>query len=413
MPAAPPSAGRAWEGHPRGSNAYRRILVALACAGVATFAQLYSVQGVLPLISADLGVSAADAALTVSAATVGLALAVIPWSATADRIGRLRAMYFAVIGATVFGLIVPLMPNLSAILVVRFFEGVSLGGIPALALAYLTEEVHKLHAGIAAGTYVAGTSIGGLLGRVVAGPVGDFAGWRIGVLAVSLLSGLAAVGFILLAPRQRGFAKRSKHDGGPGLAGRLLANLRNPALLVLYAQGLLLMGGFVAVYNYLGFRLGADPFFLPATLTSLLFLAYLAGTFSSRFAGGLSARLGRRRVLAGGTSVMIVGVALTMAPWLPVILLGLLVLTAGFFAAHAMASGWTPVLAKTGPAQAAALYNLFYYIGSSLIGWCGGIVFQSLGWDALALMVIILAGLAMVLAWLALRRHTDAGIGAG
>lgn len=407
MPAISPFDGRAWEGHPRGSKAYRRILIALACAGVATFAQLYSVQGVLPLISADLGVSAADAALTVSAATIGLALAVIPWSAAADRLGRLRSMYVAVLGATVFGLLVPLMPTLSSMLVVRFLEGVSLGGIPALALAYLTEEVHRLHAGIAAGTYIAGTSIGGLLGRVIAGPVGDFAGWRLGVFAVSVLSALAAIGFILLAPKQRGFTKRSKHDGGPSLAGRLIANLRNPALLAMYAQGLLLMGGFVAVYNYLGFRLGADPFFLPATLTSLLFLAYLAGTFSARFAGGLSARLGRRRVLTGGTVTMAAGVALTMAPWLPVILLGLLVLTAGFFAAHAMASGWTPALAKTGSAQAAALYNLFYYIGSSLIGWCGGIVFQSLGWNALALMVMILAGLAMALAWAALRNRTS------
>lgn len=407
MPAISPFDGRAWEGHPRGSKAYRRILIALACAGVATFAQLYSVQGVLPLISADLGVSAADAALTVSAATIGLALAVIPWSAAADRLGRLKSMYVAVLGATVFGLLVPLMPTLSSMLVVRFLEGVSLGGIPALALAYLTEEVHRLHAGIAAGTYIAGTSIGGLLGRVIAGPVGDFAGWRLGVFAVSVLSALAAIGFILLAPKQRGFTKRSKHDGGPSLAGRLIANLRNPALLAMYAQGLLLMGGFVAVYNYLGFRLGADPFFLPATLTSLLFLAYLAGTFSARFAGGLSARLGRRRVLTGGTVTMAAGVALTMAPWLPVILLGLLVLTAGFFAAHAMASGWTPALAKTGSAQAAALYNLFYYIGSSLIGWCGGIVFQSLGWNALALMVMILAGLAMALAWAALRNRTS------
>ena len=37
------------------------------------------------------------------------------------------------------------------------------------------------------------------------------------------------------------------------------------------------MGGFVAVYNYLGFRLSGEPFSLPATLISLIFLAYLSG----------------------------------------------------------------------------------------------------------------------------------------
>ncbi|NYE95652.1 putative MFS family arabinose efflux permease [Psychromicrobium silvestre] len=398
----------AWAGHLRGSKSYRRILIALACAGVATFAQLYSVQGVLPAMSADLHVSAADAALTVSAATIGLALAVIPWSAVADRIGRLRAMSIAVIAAVALGLLVPLMPNLPSLLSLRFLEGAALGGIPALALAYLSEEVHKLHAGIAAGTYIAGTTVGGLLGRVIAGPIGDLAGWRIGILTVSLLASVAAVWFILLAPGQRGFSPVRKNDGGPGLVARLAINLRNPALLALYAQGFLLMGGFVAIYNYLGFRLEAPPFVLPATITSLLFLAYLAGTVTSRVAGGLSTKLGRRRVLAGSTAVMILGVVLTMVPWLPVVLLGLLVLTGGYFAAHAMASSWTTVRASIGPAQAASLYNLFFYTGSSLIGWLGGFVFQALGWIGLALMVMALALLAMLTAWAALRSPGEA-----
>nr|WP_218847263.1 MFS transporter [Psychromicrobium silvestre] len=383
-------------------------MIALACAGVATFAQLYSVQGVLPAMSADLHVSAADAALTVSAATIGLALAVIPWSAVADRIGRLRAMSIAVIAAVALGLLVPLMPNLPSLLSLRFLEGAALGGIPALALAYLSEEVHKLHAGIAAGTYIAGTTVGGLLGRVIAGPIGDLAGWRIGILTVSLLASVAAVWFILLAPGQRGFSPVRKNDGGPGLVARLAINLRNPALLALYAQGFLLMGGFVAIYNYLGFRLEAPPFVLPATITSLLFLAYLAGTVTSRVAGGLSTKLGRRRVLAGSTAVMILGVVLTMVPWLPVVLLGLLVLTGGYFAAHAMASSWTTVRASIGPAQAASLYNLFFYTGSSLIGWLGGFVFQALGWIGLALMVMALALLAMLTAWAALRSPGEA-----
>ena len=40
-----------WTGHVRGSTDYRRLLGALFCAGVATFAQLYSPQAVLPLIA--------------------------------------------------------------------------------------------------------------------------------------------------------------------------------------------------------------------------------------------------------------------------------------------------------------------------------------------------------------------------
>jgi predicted MFS family arabinose efflux permease len=151
------------------------------------------------------------------------------------------------------------------------------------------------------------------------------------------------------------------------------------------------MGGFVAVYNYLGFRLSAEPFMLPGTLISLIFLAYLSGTFSSRWAGGLTARFGRRNVLLAGILLMIAGLALTLTQVLALILAGLVVFTGGFFAAHSIGAGWTGSIATTGRAQASSLYNLAYYLGSSVIGWAGGLVFQSLGWTALALAVMVLA----------------------
>ncbi|GAA2548817.1 hypothetical protein GCM10010409_24710 [Mycolicibacterium diernhoferi] len=169
-----------WQGHSRGSSEYRRLLAALFFGGVATFAQLYSPQAVLPLIARDLGTGAADAALTVSAATVGLAVGVIPWAALADRIGRVQAMTLSITAATVLGLLVPLAPTAGMLLSGRFLEGLMLGGVPAIAIAYLTEEIESGHAARAAGSYVAGTTIGGLAGRLVTGPLAEHAGWRVG-----------------------------------------------------------------------------------------------------------------------------------------------------------------------------------------------------------------------------------------
>lgn len=63
----------------------------------------------------------------------------------------------------------------------------------------------------------------------------------------------------------------------------------------------------------------------------------------------------------------------------------------GFFAAHSIGAGWTGAIASTGRAQAASLYNLAYYLGSSVIGWAGGLLFQSWGWDALAAAIMVLA----------------------
>ncbi len=345
-------------------------------------------------MSRDLHVSAAQSSLAISVATLGLAAAVLPWSFVADRAGRVRTMGVAVILATVFGLLVPAAPNFETLLILRALEGAALGGIPALAIAYLTEEISPRHAGAAAGAYVAGTTLGGLFGRLLAGPVADLAGWRIGTLSVSTCAAVAAVGFLLLAPRPRGFTPVQGGGGFRAVLARLLPQLRNRSLLALYAQAFLLMGAFVSVYNYLGFRLEAPPYLLPASAVALLFLAYLAGTVSSRTVAGLAARFGRRNMLLASTVLMVAGLAVTLAAALPVILVGLVVFTAGFFGAHSIASGWTGALATSGRAQASSLYNLSYYVGSSVVGWSAGLVFQAVGWTALAAALAVLAVLA-------------------
>ena len=299
------SSRSAWEGYDRGSSGYRRILVALLCAGVATFAQLYSVQGVLPIMAEDLGVDAAQSALAVSAATLGLAVGVIPWSLVSDRWGRRRAMVAAVSAATCLGVLIGFMPTFGSLVALRFVEGMALGGIPAVAMAYLAEEVSARHAAVAAGTYISGTSLGGLSGRIVAAPVADVVGWRVGTSVVAVLAAVAAVVFILLAPRQRGFTPQPvRITGERGLLDHLWRNLRDRRLLTLYLQGFLLMGGFVAVYNYIGFHLGEEPFHVPQSVISVLFLAYLSGTWSSAKAGGLAIRRGRRPVLIGSALVI-------------------------------------------------------------------------------------------------------------
>jgi MFS transporter, YNFM family, putative membrane transport protein len=394
-----------WTGHTRGTAPYGRLLAALFCAGVATFAQLYSPQGVLPLISADLHIGAAAAALMISASTIGLALGVIPWSVLADRIGRVKAISLSVSVATVVGMLVPFAPSYHLLLAGRFLEGLLIGGVPAIAIAYLTEEVNPAHAARAAGTYVAGTTIGGLLGRLVASPIAELAGWRRGVFTVAALCGVAAFCFVKLAPEPRGFVPQRRTGANPdgSLGHRLAANLRSPRQLALYAQGFLLMGAFVALYNFLGFRLTAAPFSLPPSVVSLVFLAYLAGTWASARAGAQATRFGRRRVLLTSITVMGLGIVITLSDVLIIVLAGLVIATAGFFGAHAIASGWTGQAATVGKAQASSLYNLFYYAGSSVIGWFGGVAFDAAGWTAVAAILLLLAGLAAAVAAVLLR----------
>lgn len=356
------------------------MLAALLCAGVATFAQLYSVQGVLPLIQADLGVTPAQSALTLSAATFGIAVSVVGWAAVSDRVGRKRAMVAAILVATLLALASAMAPTFPLLVLIRFVEGCALGGIPAVAMAYIAEEVHPAHSALAAASFISGNSLGGLSGRIIAAPVAELLGWRGGVLVVALVAVVAMVLFVLMAPAQRGFRPRPLRVGE--VASRVLEAARDRRLLVLYLQAFLLMGSFVAMYNYLGFHLGEPPFSISPGWVSLLFLAYLSGTWSSAAAGRLALRWGRRRVLLVSSASMILALLVVAVPWLPAIIAGLVLYTAGFFAAHSIANGWVPALAHRVPAQASSLYILGYYTGSSVVGYFGGVVYSATNWLA-------------------------------
>ena len=382
------------------SREYRRFVIAFIAAGTATFAQMYSPQGILPMIAADLEISASQSSLAVGAATLGVALGVIPWARISDRIGRVRTMQISIVAAVIVGFIVPLMPEFSGVLAMRFVEGLLLAGLPSVALTTINEEIDAKAVGLAAGSYIAGNTFGGLLGRLIAAPAAEFGGWRFGLAAVSGLALVSAVIFLIAMPRSQGFSPVSS-DSRPNVWRALWSNLTTPGVLVILAQGFLLMGGFVALYNYLAFRLESAPYFFSASLVSLLFFAYLAGTFSSRAVWRLTRQRTTTAVLIGAILVTTAGALITLSSNVVMMLVGLVVTTGGFFAAHSIASGSLVNRASIGRSQAASMYNLFYYAGSTALGWLGGVAYMWIGWAGTVTMVVACAliALALVLAY--------------
>ncbi|SDL15534.1 Predicted arabinose efflux permease, MFS family [Nocardioides sp. YR527] len=369
----------------------RRVLIALVAIGMTTFVQLYYPQALIPALSRDFAVDASQAALTVSGATIGLAVAALGWSWVADRIGRARSMTIAIVTAAAIGLALPFVTSFPVLILLRVAQGIALGGTPALALAYLSEQVGRRDAMAAGATYISGTVVGGLVGRLVAAPVADVSDWRVAALVAGGLSALgAAVAVTALPPERRRPAAAPRPAG---VWAGMVANLTNPGQLALYAQAFFLMGAQVAVFNYLGYRLELEPFDLPPALTAVIFLAGLSGAVSARLAATFAARFGRLRVLLVSSLTMAAGGALTIPDRLPTILIGLLLFATAYFAAHSIASGWVGPMATSGIAQATSLYTLFYYAGSSLFGWLGGLAFAA-GWTGTASMVIAIVLIA-------------------
>ena len=137
------------------------------------------------------------------------------------------------------------------------------------------------------------------------------------------------------------------------------------------------MGVFVCAYNYIGFRLAAAPFSLSQTTIGFIFVLYLLGAVSSTVMGDLAGRYGRRRVMWIAILCQLVGVVVTLPDNLAAVIGGIALLTWGFFGAHSIASSWVGLRAPAERAHAAALYLFFYYLGSSLVGWGGGVFYRA------------------------------------
>jgi len=217
-----------------------------------------------------------------------------------------------------------------------------------------------------------------LLGRLLAGLLSDLGGWPLALAGIAGM-GLLALGlFVWLLPPSRHFTAQSLSLRG--LLRNFALHLGNGELRRLFLLAFLLMGGFVALFNYVGFRLAAAPFNLSSSLIGLLFTVYLLGIVSAGWAGRLVPRLGARQVMQGGIAIMLLGVALCTTPWLSAAVAGLALFTLGFFAAHAVASGQVGQRAHGAKAQASALYLCAYYLGSSVIGYAAGYIWEHAGW---------------------------------
>jgi predicted MFS family arabinose efflux permease len=167
---------------------------------------------------------------------------------------------------------------------------------------------------------------------------------------------------------------------------------------------LLQMGAFVAVYNFIGFRLLHPPFGLPDITVTAVFVVYLVGSFTAARSGRIVARIGRHRLIAAALAAQTLGALVTLPDWLPTIVTGLVIVTAGFFALHAVAAGWVAELGR-GSALPSALYTIGYYLGAGVLGWALGLVYDVSGWPGLVAWLVGLGVVAAVLAGLGLRRE--------
>jgi len=382
----------------RRDPAFLRIVVAFFLGGFATFALLYCVQPLLPVFAREFSLTPAGASFSLSIPTLVMAPAMIAAGSVSDAFGRKRVMVVSLTAAALATVAASLASDWKTFLALRALTGLALSGLPAVAMAYLADELEASALGFAMGLYIAGSTLGGLFGRLVVAIVADYWNWRVAMLTIAAESLAGALFLALALPRERTFERRVPDLRG--LVRTIREHFSDPGLRLLFAAGFLALGSFVCTYNYIGFRLAAPPFSFSPTTIGFVFVLYLVGAVSSTVMGELAGRFGRRRVIWIAALIELVGVAVTLPDNIFAVIVGVALITWGFFGVHSIASSWVGLRAPTGRAQATALYLFFYYLGSTVAGSAGGWFFLHWGWPGVA---AFLGAMVLAALWVALK----------
>jgi MFS transporter, YNFM family, putative membrane transport protein len=374
--------------------------IAVATTGFCAFLNLYSPQALLPELAREFSASPAEMSAVMTASAAAIALTAPFTGALADVIGRKRVITAAMLAVVIPMALIALSTSLESMIVWRFFQGLLLPPIFAVAIAYVGDEWPTAEVPAVAGLYVTGASIGGFAGRFVPGVLADLIGWRSGFLTLAVLSLVGAVLVAALLPRERSFVRSE----GLGAAIRqMLRHLRNPQLVATYAIGFGVLFNFIAVFTYVNFHLAAPPYSFSPTLLGAIFVTYLAGSATAPLIGWAVVRFGRRPFILGVLCVWACGALLLLAQPLTAIILGLLLCAVCGMLCQAISTGYVTAIAKEGRSSAVGLYVTAFYVGGSMGALLPGLAWSAAGWPACVAMALAMLAIMAAIAALAYR----------
>lgn len=375
-----------------------KIIISLLLASLFIFANLYAVQPLLPVFVEEFDVSVSTSSLALSLTIIGLIAGLIVLGFFSDRNGRRTYILYSLLGSAIPFFIIPLTDSFALFLILRFIQGFALAGVPAAALAYISEEIDRKNIAYATALYISSNALGGMLGRVLTGFLTDTFSWQVAFYFFAVTGLILFAAVWLLLPHSRNF-EPSNASFSKDIQG-FLYHLRNPALLVVFGLGAILQVSFTGVWTYLPFYLEAPPYSMSLQAISYLFFAYGIGVIGSPLAGRAAEKWGLRRVRLVGVFILSAGIFMTLSPYLWLIVVGLCLTCLGFFTAHSLTAASVGQQATHHKGSASSLYLVSYYIGVALGSSSLGPLWLATGWSGLvwvtaALPVLYVAGVTL------------------
>lgn len=373
---------------------------AVALCGVCAFLELYCTQPLLPLLTQLFHASKTGAGLTVSAATLGVAISAPVFGALTERLPRKKVIVASLFGISVPTLLAATSTSLGQLVFWRFLEGVMVPGVIAAVITYVGEEWPPQRVAFIMSFYVSGTALGGFMGRISAGVLTEWFNWRISFLVLGAAALVGAFTVAAWLPRGRpGNAPLHTLDELPSFPYQVQGLFRRRRLVATFAVGFNVLFSLVGVFTWITFHLSAAPFLLSTAALSYLFFVYLVGLVVTPAAGYLITRVGLRAGISGAICLSITGVLLTLAPSLTVIIIGLALLSSGVFIAQTANSSNLRVAAPAGArVTAAGIYITCYYLGGTAAGVVPGFFWEMGKWPACVAFIVAMQILALTIA---------------
>ena len=358
----------------------------------AMFADMYSTQAILPELGRAFGISDAATGLSISVLIVALAGAAWFWGPLSDRIGRRQALVLSSSLLVAPTLAVAIAPTYPLLLAARALQGLCMPGLLTVGVPYIAEVYTPRIGTRAMGYYVTALVAGGLAGRVGVALLTDAFGWRVALGALTVLPFAAALTMRRsLPPEAPGPRREVRGFDRAALAGLL----RNRPLIAAAVAGSATFFSFVGSFSYVDFRLEGKPFSLPPIASSLVFLLWICGA-AGPTAGRLAGRHGWRRVAFVSVLLHIVGLSLTLIPFLPLVVFGLALVALGNFSAVTALQVGVAASAAASRGMASALYFSLYYASGGVGGYVPGLAWEAFRWTGVVLLAIGVLTVGMV-----------------
>jgi predicted MFS family arabinose efflux permease len=372
-------------------------VIPVVLAGFCAFLTLFAPQPILPMLADVFHASKVMISLTVTASTLGVALAAPVMGQIADRVGRKRVIVLSVMTLGVATLLTATSANLWMLLLWRFVQGVATPGVFSVTTAYVHDEWPAASASSAISSYVSGTIVGGFSGRFLAGLTAEHFGWRWAFVLLGCIGLAIGVYVALSLPAGRRFARPTEMVS---LAAGVADHLHNRELIAAYSVGSCVLFSLTAMFTYVTFHLAAPPFLLGAGTLGSIFVVYLMGAAVTPFAGRIMDRDGHRTMLIRSAAIGAAGALVSLIPRVWTVIAGLAICSTGVFIAQAAATSFVGFAAKRNRALALGLYVSFYYGGGSFGSTAPGWLWQRFGWAGCVALVVLVQAAVGGLAWL-------------